>query len=260
MKFPSETEAQLEALRSSKQGDCVMDNQLTKLKKRLLQGTKLKCIDGRWSADGLPVPERLLVVGFTRGLQCWLDGELLDERDERDGPLTDVSELNAKIPQEKWKPGLNGELEAPWRVVYCIYLVDPETAELYSFINSTFGARIAYERLVSKLEMMQRLRGRGVTAIVKPDCRQMKTKSVGMKLRPELSVLDWRDLGETEPQPAQLLPPANAAAPVEEAPLRDEPSTVAAATTQKKKPASVGKPVKPVTREEEFNDKIPDLI
>jgi hypothetical protein len=202
----------------------------------------------------------LLVVGFTRGLQCWLDGELLDELDERDGASMDPAPLNAEIPSQEWKPGLNGEPEPPWRIVYVVYLLDVDvSAELYTFINSTLGARIAYERLVAKLEMMRRLRGRGVTALVKPDCRQMKTKSVGIKLRPELSVLDWRDLGETEPQPAQLLPPANAAAPVEETPPRDEPST-AAATTQKKKPAAVGKPVKPVTPEEEFNDGVPDFM
>jgi hypothetical protein len=237
-----------------------MTNQVTNLKKRLLQGTKLKCVDGRWAADGLSVPERLLVVGFTRGLQCWKDKQLLDELDERDGVSMDPGPLNDEIPVEDWATGLNGEPEPPWRIVYVVYLVDPESCEFFAFINATWGARIAYERLVSKLEMMQRLRGRGVTALVKADCRQMKTKSVGMKLRPEFTILDWRDLGENEPpQPAQLSPPANAAAPVEETPPRNEPST-AAATTQKKKPATVGKPVKPVTREEEFNDKLSDFI
>src|SRR4029453_5462222 len=131
-----------------------MSNQVSKsTTKRLLQGTKLKCVDGRWSADGLPVPERLLVVGFTRGLQCWLDGELLDELDERDGASMDPAPLNAEIPSQEWKPGLHGEPAPPWGIVYVVYLLDVDvSAELYTFINSTLGARIAYERLVAKLE------------------------------------------------------------------------------------------------------------
>jgi hypothetical protein len=40
-----------------------MINQVSNLKKLLLQGTKAKCVDGGWSADGVPLPERLLVVG-----------------------------------------------------------------------------------------------------------------------------------------------------------------------------------------------------
>jgi hypothetical protein len=121
-----------------------MTNQLANRKARLLEGTKIKCIDGRWSADDLPLPDPLLVVGYTRGLQCWKDGQLLDELDERrDGPLPDVDELNAQIPQEEWEPGLDGKPRPPWSLVYVVYLVDPDSAELYTFINSTFGASLA---------------------------------------------------------------------------------------------------------------------
>src|SRR5262245_29961291 len=101
-----------------------MTNQVTKLKKRLLQGTKAKCVDGVWSADDMPLPEALLVSGYTRGLQCWSNGELLDELDERDGPLQDPDVLNAKIPQNEWKLGLNNQPEPPWRFVYAVYLTD----------------------------------------------------------------------------------------------------------------------------------------
>jgi hypothetical protein len=244
-----------------------MTNQLSKLKKRLLQGAKAKCVDGRWSADGLPLPDALLVIGTTHGLQCWKDDELLDEIDERDGPLPDVDTLNDQIPREEWSVGLNGEPEPPWRIVYVVYLIDLETAEPYTFINSTWGARIAYERLTDKLELMTRLRGAGVTTLVKPDSRRMKTK-FGTKLRPEFTILEWRDLGEREKQPAQLPPTKGVAerpaAETKKKATSDEPDSrsnpsAAAATTQKKNPGAVGKPVKPVTPEEEFNDQIPDF-
>jgi hypothetical protein len=80
-----------------------MSNQVSKLRKRLLQGIKAKCVDGVWSADDMPIPEPLLVSGYARGLQCWKDGELLDELDERDESLPDVDELNEKIPQNEWR-------------------------------------------------------------------------------------------------------------------------------------------------------------
>ena len=221
-----------------------MTNQVTtKLRKRLLQGVKIKFIDGRWSADDLPLPERLLVVGHTRGLQCWKDGTLLDELDERDGTLPDPDELNAKIPQQEWETGLDGNPKPPWALIHVVYLVDPHTAELYTAINSTFGMRLAYERLADKLTVLQRLRGTNVTAIVKPDSRQMKTK-FGTKLRPEFTIVDWREIGAAKPQPAALSPPNDAPA--------DPPAAVATAET-------VGKPVQPLTVEEEIDDGIPFL-
>src|SRR5262245_35067593 len=248
-----------------------MTNQLTTLKKRLLQGTKVKCVDGRWSADDLPMPgHALLVVGHTRGLQCWQEGDLLDERDERDGETMDPDPLNDKIPREEWSAGLNGEPEPPWRIVYVVYLVDPETAELYSFINSTWGAQIAYERLAQKLELMARMRGAGVTALVKPDSRPMKTK-FGTKLRPEFTILEWRDLGSGQ-QAAQLPPPTDGAAKQlpadttkkttgdETPPWKDSESRPSAATATEKKKPIVGKPVEPPTAKEELNDEIPDFI
>src|SRR5262249_52231355 len=132
MKF--RRKAQSEALLSDKTRRHDMTNQVSKLKKRLLQGTKAKCVDGRWSADDLPLPDALLVTGFTRGLQCWKDGKLLDELDERDGHLIEelVGELNDKIPQQEWETGLDGKPRPPWAIVYVVYLVDPETAELYT--------------------------------------------------------------------------------------------------------------------------------
>jgi hypothetical protein len=211
-----------------------MTNQVIKLKKRLLQGTKAKCIDGRWSADGLPLPERLLVVGYTRGLQCWRDGELLDELDEREGPLPDVDELNAPIPREEWETGRYGGLKPPWALAYVIHLIDPQTAELYTFINTTIGARIAYERLIDKLEVMRRLHGVNVTALVKPDSRPMKTKDVGTKQRPEFTILDWRELPPTEPQPTRLPPPIESQKTTTNEPPWDDEAELPAATATAK--------------------------
>src|SRR5262249_52636521 len=160
---------------------------------------------------------------------------------------------------KEWEPGLDGKPKPPWAFVYVVYMCDLESAEIYTFINSTFGARIAYERLTQKLELMTRLRGAGVTALVKPDSRQMKTK-VGPKLRPEFTILEWRDLG-SEPQPAQLPPPTDKDLPAGAAvkpPAEPAAAGAAKAPADKKKRLRAGKPVAPPTAAEELNDRIPD--
>ena len=72
----------------------------------------------------------------------------------------------------------------------------------------------------------------------------MRALSYFCQLRPEFTIVDWREIGAAKPQPAALSPPNDAPA--------DPPAAVATAET-------VGKPVKPLTVEEEINDGIPFL-
>jgi hypothetical protein len=164
-------------------------------KPRLIQGVILKCVDGHWADfDGLTPASELLVLGTTRALQCRGDGEVLDEIIEVPGgePLPDVDELNEQIPENEWRPGLDGNPRPPWQLHYVAYLLDPKSASMYTYLNSTIGARIAIERLNSKFSWMRALRGENVAPIVKLDSRPMKT-SFGMKMRPEFTILEWRE-------------------------------------------------------------------
>src|SRR5262245_53887601 len=203
---------------------------------RLIQGDLLKCVDGRWTPQ--PPPE-LLVVGTTRALQCWSDGKPVDTIIERPSePLPDLDGLNAQIPQKEWEPGLDGKPRPPWQLNYVAYFANMNTADMYTFANSTTGARIAWERLTDRIAMMQRLRGKHVTPIVKLESKEMKT-NFGRKLRPEFTIVEFRDLGGGgDKQPAQL-------------PL---PTDKDPAPAEKKKTTTVGKPVKPVSRQEELDD------
>jgi hypothetical protein len=217
-------------------------NQVAKQNKpRLIQGVILKCVDGRWlDGDGLTPPTKLLVIGSDRILRCWgADHDLLDYVIERpDEPLPDVHELNGQIPEEEWSLGLNNQPRPPWERCVRAFLLDPETASVYTFINSTTGARIAVERLEDKLKWMHALRGADVVAVVNLDSRPMKT-NFGMKMRPEFSITDWRALD------------------VKHAVPQIEHKTEAAAEPAPKK-AKVGKPVKPTTIAEEIDDDLPD--
>jgi len=197
---------------------------------RLIRGSILRCVDGKWAdALGIAPPERLVALGTTQALQCWSGGKPTDTVMARPGePLPNVDELNAQVPQEEWEVGLDGKPRAPWVRQYVAYFLDPLSAEAYTFLNGTFGAKIAVERLADRVANMQRLRGGNALPVVKLEARPMKTK-FGTKQRPEFTIVEWREIGGTGEEVKAI---------------EHQP---------------IGKPVKAPTASEELNDEIPWL-
>ena len=192
---------------------------------RLIQGTIAQCVDGVWGAkDETELPSDLLALSTALALQRWEDGLPVETIIKRPGePLPDVDELNKKIPQKKWEKGIDGKPRPPWQKQHVVYLLDPATAAVFTFINSTKGAEIAVERLKHRVKLMRALRGDRVVPVVKLDSKPMSTQ-FGVKQRPEFTILDWRELGGT-------------------------PSAMPAIE-------QIGEPVKPVSLNEELNDSI----
>ena len=116
-----------------------------------------------------------------------------------------------------------------------VYLLDTSDASIFTFANGTIGARIAWERLVDRVNWMRALRGTAVFPLVTLDSRPMKTK-IGTKLRPEFSIADWRDLGSTGNPAIESTPPR---------------------AIEGKTAAPVGTPVKTPTTTEALDDEIP---
>jgi hypothetical protein len=232
-------------------------------KSRLFVGVALKCVDGHWNdADGLIPPDQLLVIGTTKALQCWQEQKPIHTIVETPGePLPDIDTLNEKIPREEWEEDLNGNPRPPWQLNYVVYLLDPDTADTFTWANSTTGARIAFERLTDKFTWMRAMRGANVLPLVKLDSRPMTTK-FGVKQRPEFTILEWRDLGVPAPAIAapqtplieqqKTVTPAEESAQAETAEPAPAPKRTAKPTSTKK----VGKPVKPVSLREELNDQV----
>jgi hypothetical protein len=172
-----------------------MSNEVVSETPRVIIGVVLKCRDGHWEdRDGLKPPDPLLVMGTGKCLQCWQEQQPVETIIERPGePLPDVRELNAKVPETEWEMGLDGKPRPPWALNWIVYLMNPTTGDTWTFINSTTGARIAYERLHDKFTWMRALRGKNVVPVVELDSRPMKTK-FGTKMRPEFRIIEWRDL------------------------------------------------------------------
>ena len=204
---------------------------------RLIHGSLLKCVDGRWSTQDNPdmTGQQLLGLTTAKAIQRWHLDKRVGEFVDTGTGLPDVDELNDAIPRTEWETGLDGQPRPPWQRQYVLYLLNTSDASIFTFANGTIGAQIAWERLRDRVNWMRALRGAAVFPLITLDSRPMKTK-FGTKLRPEFSITDWRDLGSTG-NPAFESKPSRA--------------------IEGKIATPVGKPVNTPTATETLNDEIP---
>jgi len=228
---------------------------------RVMRGTI-----ARWASstgwvdrDGLPLPEKMLVIGYITVLRRWKD-----KRPEyiSDHPLPDSDELNAAIPVAEWESGLDGKPRRPWNLTYVVYLVDLKTGALYTYAHDTYGAMQAYNALEEQIAVMRMLRGAHVFPIVHLEKRPWKSQTYGMQMRPHFQVVDWRASGGTpviSPSPAPQLTGPMAVTPPTATPAASAtaPATPAAATATQSPILDAMKPVKPVTVAEAIADELP---
>jgi hypothetical protein len=165
---------------------------------RVIQGTILRCTDGHWSdRDGrtFPPDTKLLALATTMILQHWQNQTPVQTIVKRPGhPLPSVKELNDRIPESEWETGLDDEPRPPWQSSHVVYLLAEGTAEKFTYVNSTIGARIAVENLRDRVKMMRALRGEAVVPLVTLGNAPMKNR-FGQKLRPEFRIVSWVELG-----------------------------------------------------------------
>jgi len=208
-------------------------------------------VQARWNEntnwvdrDGLPIRSPVLIIGQAIALRRWKDNQ---PETITVHPLPDPAKLNSAIPMTEWQTGPDGNPRPPWALIYATYFIEPNSATLYTYANSTFGAKLAHEQLEEQIGVMRMLRNELVYPIVNLEKRPMKTR-FGMKSRPHFHIVDWRAPGSGSPlahQPPspQLSGPTTTPAPA--------PATPASSTLDHMKP------VKPVTVAELINDELP---
>jgi hypothetical protein len=176
---------------------------------QIIVGTFLRFTDGSWTEMGIPVPSglKLLVIAVNEVLQRWADERVVDMVTEK--PLPNVDDLNAQIPESEWEKDLNGNPRPPWVHTYVAYLLHEQTAEKYTYANSTTGARICVETLQDRVAWMRKLRGSNVVPEVELTSRPMTTR-FGIKQRPEFKIVGWKKLGDDghAPPTPQITGPA----------------------------------------------------
>jgi hypothetical protein len=147
----------------------------------------------------------MIVFGVAEALQCWQGQSVTETIVKIPGQqLPHLDDLNGSIPESEWDEGLNGEPRPPWQRAYLIYLLNPRDGSIFTLINSTIGMRICFDRIKDRVKYMRALRGDRVCPLVQLDSKAMKT-AYGVKRRPELTILEWRDLS---PQSALERAPA----------------------------------------------------
>ena len=93
---------------------------------RLIHGSLLKCVDGRWSTQDDPdmTGTQLLALTTAKAIQRWQLKEPVDTVVDTGTGLPDIDELNATIPRTEWELGLDGQPRPPWQRQYVVYLLD----------------------------------------------------------------------------------------------------------------------------------------
>jgi hypothetical protein len=195
---------------------------------RLIHGTILKCIDGHWSADNETMNgASLLALHLTRAARHRIDNEIVRTICEDHEELPDIEKLNAAIPEDQWRV-FHGTPQPPWTIEHVVYLLDPNDASLFTYLNNTYGAKRAWERLRDKITWMRAMRGE-VLPIVELGSAVLKT-DYGKKIGPSFKPINWLNLNASESPPRIS---------------GDKPA------------AAIGKPVAPVPAKEEVSDQIP---
>src|SRR5262245_28034048 len=134
---------------------------------RVIQGELIKCTDGRWTdRDGLQPPTPLLVLAVNTVLQRWQGQRPVETIAKTPGKeFPNVDDLNAEIPENKWEAGPDGKPRAPWQLQNVVYLLNPKTAERFTFASGTIGARVAIDKLRDQVVFMRQLRGANVVPV-----------------------------------------------------------------------------------------------
>jgi hypothetical protein len=190
----------------------------------VIKGSLLKFLDSRWLAGnpGAVVSERreFAVQSVAIGWVLWKDGKPDKYEMVKGGARKKDREELGDTDENEWEldPG-RGEPRDPWQDTMFLYLLDPQTAEAFTFPTSTFGGRSAVVELSEQIMRMRQARP-GATPIVTLFYAPMKTK-LGMKSKPAFNVVRWALPGGTQErvQPherrQEVIPPERTMSPRE---------------------------------------------
>jgi hypothetical protein len=172
---------------------------------RTIRGTLLKFADWRWTAgkEATPVEAgtRLVALATAAMWVRWEDGKPAEYRMRQPGRrLPERDELGCNDESE-WEAGPGGEPQDPWRNTRLVYLVDPQTAEAFTFSTSSWGGRGAVTDLGDQIARMRSVHPDAVP-IVELRAAEMPTK-YGRKSKPQLKIVGWKSADGDKPVSAE---------------------------------------------------------
>lgn len=165
-----------------------------------IRGTLLKFSDWKWWAgkEATPVADgtRLVALATAAGWVRWENQKPVEYRMREPGRrLPDRDDLGF-TDQSEWEDGPDGEPKDPWQSTRWVYLVDPQTAEAFTFSTSSWGGRNAVVTLGDQIARMRNVHADAVP-IVELRAAEMPTK-FGRKSKPIFKVAGWKSANAGE--------------------------------------------------------------
>jgi hypothetical protein len=165
---------------------------------RVLRGTLLKFSDWNWTRgkEASPIEKgtKLVALGTAAAWVRWEHGKPVEYRmRQASKPLPDREELG-HTDQAAWELGPDDKTPRdPWQSTRLVYLVDPDTAEAFTFSTSSWGGR---EAVINLGDAIARIRSAHPKAlpVVALDAAPMMTK-FGRKSKPVFKIVDWKATG-----------------------------------------------------------------
>jgi hypothetical protein len=162
---------------------------------RVIKGTLLRFNDWRWTKgkEGTEVEEgaALVALGTAAAWVKWRDGKPIEYLMRQPGKkLPDRDELSDPEGCGTWEIGPDGEPKDPWQNTRFVYLVDPVSAEAYTFVTASWGGRQAVNDLAEQIQRVRYAKP-GVLPLVELHAEPWMTR-FGRKSKPFFKVIGWR--------------------------------------------------------------------
>jgi hypothetical protein len=175
---------------------------------RTIRGTLLKYADWHWTAgkEATPIEDGTKLVALATAAMWvrWEDGKPVEYIVRQPGRrLPDREELGHN-DKSLWEEDPRGEPKDPWQNTRLVYLVDPQTAEAFTFSTSTWGGRGAVTDLGDQISRMRTVHPDAVP-IVELRAAKMRTQH-GPKSKPVFKIVAWKtaDTAATVPAERQI--------------------------------------------------------
>jgi hypothetical protein len=165
---------------------------------RPIKGTLVKFSDWKWfkGKESTEIEEgtALVALGTAAAQVKWAGGKPVEYRMRQAGHrLLERDELG-DLDESEWEFGPDGQPKDPWQNTRFVYLVDPVSAEAFTFSTSSWGGRAAVSDLAEQIQRVRCARP-GAVPVVELRAAPWLTKH-GRKSRPFFKVVDWRGGGQ----------------------------------------------------------------
>jgi hypothetical protein len=172
---------------------------------RQIRGRLLKFADWTWTAgkenEEIEDGTRLVAMATAAMWQRWEDSKPVETRIREPGRRLPERDELGYLDENKWEPGPSGDPQDPWRNTRLVYLIDPQTAEAFTFSTSSWGGRGAVNDLGDTIQRMRTVHADAVP-IVELRSAEMPTR-YGRKSKPVFKIVGWKSASGEGPAPVE---------------------------------------------------------